>query len=101
MSAIKRFTTTVVHQFENEPTNGRRHPLCFPLSIGDAMRRLNKKQQRERIERLAPELARSGRFGGWLAIEHHFRFEEGMPEARHALDNERIREQLDRLCKEA
>ena len=65
------------------------------------MRRLNKKQQRERIERLATELARSGRFSGWLSIEHHLRFEEGMPEARHALDNERIRERLDQLCQEA
>ena len=58
------------------------------------MRRLNKEQRREHIRRSAPELARSGRFRGWLAIEHHFRFEEGMPEARHLLDNECIREQL-------
>ena len=65
------------------------------------MRQLNKKQQREWISSRAPALARTGQFSGWLAIKHHLRFEEYVPEARHALDNERIRERLDHLCREA
>ena len=64
-------------------------------------RRLTKRQQRERIESLAPALARSGRFSGWLAIEHHLRFHEELPDARHALDDPFTRDRLDRLCREA
>jgi hypothetical protein len=65
------------------------------------MRRLNKREQRERIPSRARELARSGRFSNWLEIEHELRFQEDLPEARHALDNELIRDELDRLCKAA
>ena len=65
------------------------------------MRQLNKRQQRERIPGRAQELAQTGEFRNWLQIEHHLRFEEFMPEARHVLDHERTREELDRLCREA
>ena len=65
------------------------------------MRQRTKREQRERIEPRAPELAKSGEFQNWLAMEHHLRFEENCREARHVLDNERIREELDRLCEVA
>ena len=62
---------------------------------------MNKKQQREYIGPRARKLAKSGKFLGWHAIEVHLRYEEACHEARHVLDNERTREELDRLCKEA
>jgi len=62
------------------------------------MKRRTKRQQREYIRPRARELAKSGKFQNWLAIEHHLRFEESCPEARHVLDNERVREELNRLC---
>ena len=65
------------------------------------MRRMKKSQQREHARRRAPELARTGKFLSWHGIEVHLRFEEDCPEARDALDNERIRDELDRLCQEA
>ena len=65
------------------------------------MFRLTKRQQRERISSLAPQLARTGRFSGWKEIETHLRFQEGLPEARHALDERFTRQELDRLCLEA
>lgn len=60
-----------------------------------------KREQREYIGPRARELAKSGKFTDWLTIEHHLRFEEHCPEARHVLDNERVREELDKLCKES
>ena len=68
---------------------------------GNDMRRFTKKEQREYISNRAPELARSGKFSGWLSIEHHLRLVENMHEARHALDYKYIRENLDDLCREA
>jgi hypothetical protein len=65
------------------------------------MRRMTKSEQQAYAVRHAPELARSGRFFGWWEIETHLRYEEACPEARWALDNERIRAELDRLCREA
>lgn len=65
------------------------------------MRQMTKRQQREYARPRARELARSGRFSNWLAIEHELRFEEWVPEARFCLDGERIREELDRLCADA
>ena len=62
------------------------------------MRPLAKKQQRERIPSRARELARSGQFLNWHGIEVHLRYEEFMPEARFVLDNERVRDELDKLC---
>ena len=60
-----------------------------------------KREQREYIGPRAIELAKSGRFLSWHEIEIHLRHEEHCPEARHVLDNERIREELDKLCKES
>ena len=65
------------------------------------MRQRTKAKQREYIERRAPELANTGEFTNWLAIEQHLRFNENCPEARYALDDEMIRENLDRLCRKA
>ena len=65
------------------------------------MRRRTKRQQREYVGPRARELATSGKFRNWLGIEQHLRLEESCPEARHVLDNERIREELDRLCEVA
>ena len=58
-----------------------------------------KREQREYIGPRARELARSGKFLNWHQIEHYLRSEEYCLEARHVLDNERIREELDRICK--
>ena len=65
------------------------------------MRPRTKRQQREYVPRRARELARSGEFPTWWSIEVHLRHAEGCPEARHVLDNEAVREELDRLCREA
>ena len=65
------------------------------------MRRMTKAEQFEYALRRAPELARSGNYTGWWDIEVHLRTEEDCPQARHALDDERVRENLDRLCREA
>lgn len=63
-------------------------------------RRRTKREQHEYIGPRARELARSGEFNNWLSIEHYLRFEEDCPEARHVLDDECTREELDKLCKE-
>lgn len=60
-----------------------------------------KREQREYIGPRARELAKSGKFLNWYEIEVHLRHEEHCPEARHVLDDERVREELDKLCKES
>lgn len=65
------------------------------------MKPRTKRQQREYVPKRARELACSGNFPNWLSIEIHMRYEEYCPEARHVLDNEVVRKQLDRLCWEA
>lgn len=60
-----------------------------------------KREQREYIGPRARELAKSGKFLNWHDIEIHLRHEEHCPKARHVLDNERVREELNKLCKEA
>lgn len=65
------------------------------------MRQRTKRQQREYVGPRARELAGSGNFHNWLGIEQYLRLEEFCPEARHVLDNELTREELDRLCKQA
>jgi hypothetical protein len=45
---------------------------------------------------LAYALAKSGRYSGWLAIEHELRW-QGFSRARQLLDSESIREKLDRM----
>ena len=64
------------------------------------MGRMSKKEQREYISRRAPELARTGKFTDWLAVERHLRWEENLPAARQELDSQYIRQELDRLCRE-
>ncbi|MGQ0522763.1 MAG: hypothetical protein ACT4P8_03755 [Betaproteobacteria bacterium] len=61
---------------------------------------MKKAQKHEIILRKAEEYARTGQYSGWLAIEHQLRH-EGWREARQFLDDEYIRERLDRLCNEA
>ncbi len=65
------------------------------------MRRRTKSEQREYIPGRARQLARSGEFSGWWEIERHLVSEEHCPEARHSLDREDFRDELDRLCEEA
>ena len=65
------------------------------------MRQRTKREQREYVPGRARELARSGEFTNWYQIEVHLRQEEFCPEARHVLDNERTRDELDRMCREA
>jgi hypothetical protein len=54
----------------------------------------------EQILRLADKLARSGDYSSWWDIEVELRT-LGYQMARDLLDNERTREQLDRMCAEA
>jgi hypothetical protein len=54
----------------------------------------------EKILRQAENLARSGDFSSWRDIEVELRT-VGYQLAPDLLDNERTREQLDRLCAEA
>lgn len=61
---------------------------------------MKKTQKHELILRKAEEYAWSGRYSGWLAIEFQLR-DEGWKEARMFLDEEHVRERLDRLCKES
>ncbi len=65
------------------------------------MGRMNKSERKEYAKTRAYELARSGRFLNWLAIEQEIRLEELVLEARDVLDDERIRDELDKLCDEA
>ena len=65
------------------------------------MWQMTKKQQQEYAVPRARELARSGRFSNWLAIELELHYEEGVSEARFCLDDDRIREELDRMCADA
>jgi hypothetical protein len=55
------------------------------------------RRKEERMWRLANELTNSGQYSGWYEIEVELR-SQGFPRARSLLDNERIRERLDRAC---
>jgi hypothetical protein len=57
-------------------------------------------QKEERMWNLADEMARSGNYIGWLEIEWELR-SLGYGRARQLLDDERIRERLDRICAES
>lgn len=61
---------------------------------------MKKGQKHELILEKAEKYARSGQFSGWLAIEWALR-EERLKEARRVLDDERLREKLDGLCRAA
>ena len=65
------------------------------------MRPRTKPRRLEYVRRRAYELARSGLFSSYQVIEWELRFEEDLLEARDVLDDERTRDELDRLCKEA
>ncbi len=58
------------------------------------------RRKEERMLTLAYEKARSGHYGGWRNIEVELRY-LGYPRARQLLDNEQMRERLDRMCTEA
>jgi hypothetical protein len=58
------------------------------------------RERGEKILRQAENLARSGDFSSWRDIEVELR-SVGYQFAPDLLDNERTREQLDRLCAEA
>ena len=55
----------------------------------------------KRIQALARELARSGRFFGWSPIAFELRFENGFEDAREWLYRAATRDELDRLCRQA
>jgi hypothetical protein len=57
-----------------------------------------RKNSEEYLRHRARELAESGRFERWQAIEFELRFIEGLPEARVS---EPIRQELDTLCRRA
>ena len=61
---------------------------------------MKKTQKHKLILRKAEKHARSGQYSGWLTIEFQLR-DEGWKEARKFLDEDNIRERLDRLCKES
>ena len=51
----------------------------------------------KRMWTLAYRFAQSGKYGGWLDIEHELRL-QGFPRARQLLDDEQTSEDLDRMC---
>lgn len=61
---------------------------------------MNKQERAEKIRKRAYEYAKSGEYDNWLSIEWQIR-SEGLSEARHVLDNPRIRKELDTLCETA
>jgi hypothetical protein len=60
-----------------------------------------RKDREEYVRQRARELAESGRFERWQAVEFQLRFIEGLPEARIWLGSQPIREELDILCQQA
>ena len=54
----------------------------------------------ERMWALAYNLAQSGEHTGWWAIEVELRV-QGFSRARQLLDDEQVRERLDRMCAKA
>lgn len=72
------------------------------MSGGVKVARLKtKREQREYVGPRARELARTGDFSDWYDIERYLRSEELCREARHVLDDELIRAELDTLCRHA
>lgn len=61
---------------------------------------MKKAQRHELILEKAEQYARSGEFSDWLSIEWALR-SEGLKDARLVLDDERLRERLNELCREA
>lgn len=59
---------------------------------------MTKRNRREYVLRRARELAETGKYPRWNAIEFELRFVEGMEEARSWLADRLIREELDGIC---
>lgn len=59
---------------------------------------MKKRNRREYVMRRARELAETGKYPRWNAIEFELRFVEGIEEARGWLANQLIRDELDRIC---
>ena len=62
---------------------------------------MNKADRRSYVERRAREMAQSGQFPDYQAIEHALVYDEGYSEARGWLDNATVRTHLDMLCDNA
>ena len=58
------------------------------------------REKEERMWRLAYKMARSGEYIGWHLIEVELR-SMGYSRARQLLDDDSIRDRLDRMCAEA
>lgn len=58
------------------------------------------REKEERMWKLADKFARSGEYTSWHLIEAELR-QLGYSRARQLLDNERVRESLNALCREA
>jgi hypothetical protein len=63
--------------------------------------RMTKGQTVGHVMQRARELARSGKYRDWLAVETYLRFHEELPAARIILDDPAIRQELDRECERA
>ena len=61
---------------------------------------MKKNEIRESILKRADELARSGKYDGYMFIELQLR-QEGYREARTILDSSDIRKELNQLCEES
>jgi hypothetical protein len=55
----------------------------------------------QHLQRLAFELAHSGKFIGWRQITFELQFEKGFEIAREWLHTPETRKELDELCQEA
>ena len=55
----------------------------------------------QHLQRLAFELAQSGKFIGWRQIAFELQFEKGFEIAREWLHTPQTRKELDELCQEA
>lgn len=64
------------------------------------MSRIAQSRRDEQAMDLARKLARSGKYAGWLEIEWELRGRE-YKRAKYLLDDERIREELNRVCAES
>ena len=59
---------------------------------------VKKRNRRQYVIRRARELAETGKYARWNAIEFELRFVEGIEEARRCLADRPIRDELDDIC---
>ena len=59
---------------------------------------MKKRNRRDYVMRRARELAETGKYPRWNAIEYELRFVEGIKKARGWLDDRQIQDELDRIC---